>query len=286
MKLALALLLGSACLAQAAPPVVVRNPLQFDRRAPKTLARQARAFVARGRYLQALPLLERRLQLIEEKEGGAAPQELAGALSDLADVSALIGRYDQAEALYDRAWITLRPAMGLEDPAVLRLADQMAELYRLQGRWLRAEEMLLKVVEARERRLGTSHPQLADSLVHYGRLLRDLGRYVDSESVLQRALALRVKASGRRGAPAVLALRDLASLYRAQGRLDESADFYKQALVDAPKALGPRHPETAAMMGELAEVLKLTGEPTEAARLRLASQDIAAGLQSDVPAYD
>ena len=123
----------------AAPPKAPSPlPLLVDRRSAEALAKAGRKMLAKGRYLQAEPLLEKRLWRRQAEETTTTHAQLGEALIDLADLYTLEGRLPEAESAYDQAYDVLRPDLGLEHPSVLRLQDHMAELYRRQGRQLRS----------------------------------------------------------------------------------------------------------------------------------------------------
>ena len=258
--------------------------LAADGRSAHALAKAGRKLVGEGRYLQAEPLLEKRLWRCQADAAATTHEELGAAFIDLADLYALEGRYPDSEALYDRAYDLLRPDLGLEHPLVLELDDHRAELYRLQGRLLRSEELQRRVLDARERRLGVDAPEVAGSLDHLARLLRDEGRYGDATELLERALSIRGRGFGRWGAAYALTMRDLASVYAAQRRWTPAETSYRRALGIERRALGRRHPETTATAAELAWVLRQDGQPTEAAALERDVEAERAVMARDVPA--
>lgn len=280
----LALALGAA--AQPAAPDLTTEQYQalsVEPRSADALAKAGMRLLAQGRYLQAEPVLQKRLWRRQADGPSATHTQLGEAYLDLADLYTLEGRYPDAEDLYDRAYDLLRPDLGLEHPLVLRVDDHRCELYRLQGRLVRSELTERRVLDARERRLGVDHPDVAESLDHLARLLRDEGRYSDSAALLERALAIRSRGFGRWGSAYALALRDLASVYAAQKRWNAAEAAYRKALGGERRSLGRSHPEATATAAELAWVLRNDGQPTEAAALERDAEAGRALMARDVP---
>src|SRR3974390_617504 len=61
------------------------------------------------------------------------------------------GRYADAEPLYKRSLAILEKALGLNDPNVASLLNNLAELYEAQGRYADAEPILKSSLAIREK---------------------------------------------------------------------------------------------------------------------------------------
>ena len=119
-----------------------------------------------GKYAEAVPLLERALELRESIHGGTH-LEVAKCLNLLGDVHRQRGTYTRAEPLFERALAIREAALGKNHPDVAKLLNNLANLYSRQGLYARAEPLYERALAIRKqpsaRTILTSLPRSTTS---------------------------------------------------------------------------------------------------------------------------
>lgn len=183
------------------------------------------------RYVEALPLARRAVDLVEESVEADDPAVVQPVV-DLARVQHALGEY--------------RRAAG---DSVLSIEE-----YR------NARSLYERAVAIQERRLGADSPELAELLDDQGALLRAMREYDEAADVFQRVLALRTNALGPDDPRTAKAISDLAALrvmkYTANQRFIEAFASAQTALEHAERALGPDHPSVGLALANLAELYR------------------------------
>jgi tetratricopeptide (TPR) repeat protein len=109
-------------------------------------------FIA-GRYTEAVPFLNRALELSEDLFGAEHP-DFAASLNNLAELYRVQGRYGDAEPLYKRSLRIWEKAHGPEHPHVATSLENLAILLRKIGRDAEAARL-----ETRAREMRIKHPE-------------------------------------------------------------------------------------------------------------------------------
>jgi tetratricopeptide (TPR) repeat protein len=131
--------------------------------APETLNNLGFLKLRRGNPEDAGRLLQRALSLWErDKESPLA----AVALTNLALLEAMRGRFTEAEALYRRALVTEQEAFGSEHPEPATTLNNLAFLYRRQGRLNEAAAMHRRALSLLENSLGPDDPLSRETAGH------------------------------------------------------------------------------------------------------------------------
>lgn len=125
------------------------------------------------RWEEAVPLLK---DLLEQTgaEHGKAGNEYLIALNNLATIYINIGRYDDAEPLYDEALMIRRQVLGADHPDTASSLNNLAGLYHAQRRYVEAAPMVMEAVEIMERVLGAEHPNTKIMRENYEVLLAEM----------------------------------------------------------------------------------------------------------------
>ncbi len=71
------------------------------------------------------------------------------------------GLYSEAEPYAKEALRLGTEELGRNDPAIVTLLDNLADLHRVQGRYAEAEPLYKRSLAIREKALGPEHPRLA-----------------------------------------------------------------------------------------------------------------------------
>jgi tetratricopeptide (TPR) repeat protein len=194
-----------------------------------------------GKYDEALPLVERALE-IRERLLGTEHRDVAAAIEILAGIYTNKGGYVKAEPLYRRALAIREKAVGKDHPDTGASLNNLALLYYYQGKYMEAEPLYKRALDIREKALGKDHPFTATNLNNLANLYRAQGKYVEAEPLHKRALDIREKALGKDHPSTASSLNNLALVYESQGKYVEAEPLYKRALAIREKALGKDHP--------------------------------------------
>ncbi len=219
------------------------------------------------KYVEAVPLYERALDIIE-KARGLAHAEAIAALTDLAQVHRLNDRFDDAEIHLKRAIARADEASGYNERAdLLAPLYTLAELYVNQRRFHEAEGLLRRAIALQER-FQTSKPEdAAEVLTLLGSVFVTLGRFAEGESILKRSLALLESASGVEHVDAAHSLNWLAMVYGFQERFQEAELLHRRSLAIRERSLGSGDIKVAESINNLGEMLRLQGRYVEAEAL-------------------
>jgi CHAT domain-containing protein/Tfp pilus assembly protein PilF len=216
-----------------------------------------------GKYDEALPLVERALEIRERVLGPEHPVVVA-TVNNLAILYQLIGDYTKSEPLFQRTLTIKEKALGSEHPDVARLLNNLAFLYKSRGDYAKAEPLYLRALIIKERALGPEHHDVASTLNNLAFLYKSRGDYAKVEPLYKRVLTILEKAVGPEYSDVVSALNNLAILYRNRGDYAKAEPLYERALTILERALGPGHPDTARALNNLAIVYRVRGDYAKA----------------------
>jgi CHAT domain-containing protein/Tfp pilus assembly protein PilF len=226
-----------------------------------------------GKYDEALPLVERALE-IREKLLGPEHRDVAAGIDRLAGVYTDKGEYVKAEPLYLRALAIREKALGNDHPDTATSVSNLGKLYHYQAKYGEAEPLYKRSLDIREKALGKDHPKTAESLNTLAALYVSQGKYVEAEPLHQRALDIREKALGKTHPDTAQSLNNLALVYDLQGKLEEAEPLYRRSLDIREKALGKDHPSIAINLNNLALLYQKQEKYAEAEPLYKRSLDI------------
>lgn len=212
----------------------------------------------RGRYAEAEPILMRTVSMCEQVLG-ADHLLTAGSLSNLAALYQELGKYDEAEALAQRALARLESALDTSDSMPIENAfllatslNNLAALYQTMGKYTQAEQLFLRAIAIWMHKFEPIHPRLAYAQNNLGSLYEDLGRYDDAEALYQQALFASEKMFGPNHPHIVACLTNLSGLYLLQRRYSEAEPLIRRGLQICETGLGPDHLLTAVSLDRLA----------------------------------
>jgi CHAT domain-containing protein/Tfp pilus assembly protein PilF len=234
----------------------------------RKLQQAARGFAVAGKYDDALPLLEKVVQLLQD-EFGAEHLSLVYPLYLLGYNYNLKADYAKSEAFYQRGLQILERARRTEDPWFAVLLNGLSTTYTTKGEDSRAESLARRALDIREKILGPNHPDVAASLQRLALIYRGRGDFASAEPLFQRSLMLLEKAFGE-DEDAVATLADaLASLYREKGDYVKGEALYQRALTIWQKTRAPNHPYIAVVLNNLANLYRDKGDYEKAEPLYL-----------------
>ncbi|MEM9660468.1 MAG: tetratricopeptide repeat protein, partial [Planctomycetota bacterium] len=201
----------------------------------------------------------RRCLEIRQRELGTDDASVADAMSDLAFLYVMQGRYSEAEPLYRRSMAIREARLGQQHDAFADSLSTLGALYRSQSRFAEAEPLMKRSLSVYEQRLGPDHPDVGTALLNLGSLYYDLERYEEAESLYQRSLSVYRSAFGSEHPDVADVLNNLAVLYEKQHRREDAALLYQECLGIWQNCFGQKHPAVALALGNLAWVYKDLG---------------------------
>src|ERR1700722_11274100 len=166
------------------------------------------------------------------------------------------GRYDEAEALFQRTLSSCEMHLGVDHLTTLHSMDGLAGVYESQGRYDEAVRLFRRALVGKEKRLGTDHRDTLTSVNNLALVYKLQGRYGEAEALFRRALVGTEKHLGTDPPDTLISVNNLASVYESQGRYDDAVRLFRRALVGKEKHLGTDHPSTLTSVHDLALVYK------------------------------
>ncbi len=239
---------------------LVREGLEMSRRvAPAFDPAVARATSAlgkvlehRGRYDQAVTMLEQAIRL--QSAPGAAVQDLADSLSELANAQFYLGHYAISDALNRRLLAMYRQMYGERHPLVADDLINLSAIQYNQGHYPEAEAFARQALDINQAWYGKDHPEVAASLTFLGQALGREERYDEAEAALQRSLTIQERVYGTMHSRVALALNELGNVELKRGELDLAEARFLRALDIYRAVNGDRHYSVAIAMSNLGGV--------------------------------
>lgn len=254
----------------------LRNATDIDRalQQARELHTESRRLYFASRYDDALPALERALELREKALGPEHPM-IAANLNNLASLYRNKGAYAKAESLHHRARTIWEKTLGPEDPNVAISLNNLGILYQKnKGDYAKAEQSYQRALAINGKALGPEHPNVAINLHNLADLYHDRGDYVNAESVYRRVLAIREKALGPEDPDVAGLLTNLAELNRDRGDYANAEQLHQRALTIYEKSLGPEDSTVAMAFNNLATLSRDRGDFAKAELLYHRAQAI------------
>jgi len=185
---------------------------------------------------------------------------------NLAGVYRVQGRYEEAEQLLRN---TIEDVVDAEYGVNLRYTTALANVYRDWGRYDKAEPLFVKTLEALRQIKGNEH--FLTVLCMYGlvRLYVDQDRFEEAQKLFDEALPI-ARRRLRENHPVTLRfVNAYAVFHRKQKQYAEAETFFAEALKGRQRELGDDHPDTLETKNDLAVLYKEQARYEEAEKLLL-----------------
>ena len=207
--------------------------------------------------------------------GGSGNEMLSEAqLSDLNHVARLLkdlGKYNEAELMFERALRSQEKALGSEHPITLGTLNNLGSLRSDQGRFDEAKAMFERALRGFEKHFGRDHLTTLDAVNNLGALLSDQGKYDEAKPMFERALQGQELALGPDSPSPLQTVINLGALLKNQGKLDEAQAMLDRALRGFERTpdhsttgLGPNQIGTLNALKNLGSLLRDQGKYDEA----------------------
>lgn len=268
-------------------------------------------YLKQGDYERALPLIERAIDVFEERADagfrladalcnmstlhqaqglygkaelesqralelleGSDSELLVVALHGLAGSYQARGAYADAANLFDRALAALDNREPKDWASIAVVNNDLALLERDRGAFLKSGSLYQQTLRIYEEKLGVEHPFYAVTLANYALLQRDRGMYEESEISSERALLSLRESFGDEHPYVASVLNNLALSCAAQGKYEKAEALYRESLAVREEKLGPHHPDVAISLSNLASLYRDYGALEEAEDLLERALDI------------
>lgn len=225
----------------------------FSLQEARSLMSESRLLERGGKYLDALPLLERALG-IRERILETETAETAIVLNRLGMLQYSLGDLEKSESFLTGA---NRIYEKLTNPNELFVADtigNLAVIHKIKGDFVESEKLQLRALEIRERILGTNHNLVASTYNNLGLLYRKRGENIKAEQMYRRALEIRERLFGAESIEAALVLSNISSLSFYKGDFENAVLIDRRILEIREKLFNAEHPEVASALENLASV--------------------------------
>jgi serine/threonine protein kinase/lipopolysaccharide biosynthesis regulator YciM len=216
----------------------------------------------RGRYSEAMALIDMALEMRRSRFGDRHPDTLSATNSKAACLSDA-GEVEQAVEIYEFVYDAEAGLLAENDPAILITRNNLAGCYTMLGRLTEAEVLYETNLKITREVLGESHPRTILALNNLAHHRTAQSRYEEAISMMQEALALHRRQFGADHAGEILLLANLGNGYRAIQQY-EMAEEYLTHAIELQRKLGMgRHPSAITYLNNLAVVYKQQDRPEE-----------------------
>jgi len=182
----------------------------------------------------------------------------------LAKVFRKTGRFPQAQALLEPAYLTLSPIFDDDDEDVLNLKTELAFLYLKRRKLVKSEQLVQEVLHLRRERSDPRNSTFLSLQSLLALIQSRLGKMKEADILFLRTYQDQQKALGK-GHPDTLAtLNNRANLLERMGRHSEALAVYQEVLDLRILHWGRNHPRTASSMHNMARALHKSGELKQA----------------------
>lgn len=160
------------------------------------------------------------------------------ALHNLGYMFSKVGKFDEAEMMYQRALQGKEKALGPEHISTLLTVNNLGCLYRDRGRLDEAEIMYQRALQGYKKALAPEHISILDTVNNLSQVYRDRGKLDEAEIMCQRALQGYKKQLGPEHTSTLHTVNNLGILYADWGKLDEAGMMFQRAQQGYEKVIG------------------------------------------------
>jgi serine/threonine-protein kinase len=218
------------------------------------------AYEELGLYDQAMPLLERAVDLTRQTEGESGG-DYADTLFNLANVYRLKSEFQRAEPLFRRALALNEAKYGKNSLQTAHSLSGLGECLYLQDKDAEAEQLLRRAL-AIERPLPDSSQ--GPTRNYLALVLERRGAYPEAASLLREATEITGRTEGKQSNDYLVSLHNLTGARIDMGDLDGAAASEKEVLATRQKVWGRDHPDTAYSLNNLGWIYLEQGNWQEA----------------------
>ncbi len=149
---------------------------------------------------------------------------------ELADLFGILGRYQEAEALYGVCLNIVAPHMNPDHPVMLGLRNNLGNIYYQQERFQELEPLFTEILEISQTHIGKKHPNTLVQLNNLGMIKLKLEKYSEAIPILEETLALGPEVFGPNHLSVSISKSNLSKALWAVGRREEALSLSQEAL--------------------------------------------------------
>ncbi|MGB1013905.1 MAG: tetratricopeptide repeat protein, partial [Nannocystaceae bacterium] len=228
----------------------------------------------------ALPEAKQALDTFVEHYGENHPQ-VHRALSNLGLIYEKQKKWDQADAVGERAIAVVTRISGADHPGIVALNNTLSHIAESRGNLDRALALAIASVNLAEKVLP-GHTRLAQAYEQLANVYEKRGDITLAYAAYEKALAIYLLQQIK-GPPVGSTYNNLAYLDLGQGKYADAERHFAKALTIFEEAFGETHPYTLTVVMNLAEVLLKQDKADQALKLQLRVYEHHSTLKSDDP---
>ncbi len=241
--------------------------------------------VFQGEYDGAIASMEEALAIHQSHSPPLFSEEFGTLCINLAGTYQRVGRYANAETMFEKGLNILRVKPGVNHPAYSASLVGYAYLQADLGHYSTAEKLYDEAGKLLREQLGDQHPAYAAFLNNRAALYAQIGNVAMAEADYRKSLELKRKQNGPNALTIGASLRNLARLVYARDREEGEKLFQEDVDLYSRNAKPPAFDYSSALLG-LAEAQRNRGDLAAArATLEHASDIVAKGLSTKHPLY-
>ncbi|KAL2902870.1 Protein KINESIN LIGHT CHAIN-RELATED 1 [Bienertia sinuspersici] len=257
----------------------------------------AAIYCSLGRFDEAIPVLERAIQVPDVSRGSDHALAAFSGFMQLGDTHSMLGQLDKSIDCYKHGLDIQIQTLGDSDPRVAETCRYLAEAHVQTMQFEEAEKLCKQTLEIhRLHSVPASLEEAADRRL-MALILEAKGEY---ESALEHLVlaSMAMIANGQENEVAAIDV-GIGNIYQCLGRFDEAVFSYQKALTVFKSAKGENHPSVASVFVRLADLYYKTGKLRESKSycenaLRIynkpvpgtSQEEIASGLSDIAAVYE
>lgn len=218
----------------------------------------AAIYCSLGRFDEAVPVLERAIQVPDPSRGADHALAAFSGHMQLGDTFSMLGQVDKSIVCYEEGLKIQIEALGESDPRVGETCRYLAEAHVQAMEFERAEELCKKTLEIHH---AHSEPASLEEAADRRLMALICEAKGDYETALEH-LVLASMAMIANGQDAEVAAIDVSigNIYTSLCRYDEALFSYQKALTVFKSSKGDNHPSVASVFVRLADLYHRTGK--------------------------
>jgi serine/threonine-protein kinase len=217
------------------------------------LAELGRVLEERGSYDKAIPIMQDVVR--RDTAAHAAPVDLAGNLSTLADVDFYAGHYDVSDSLNRQVLAIYTKEYGARHPQVAEILENLGASQQERGNYKDAERFHRQALAMARSFYGDSNPATALALTMVGRALVFQNRFDEADSLLRQALAIRERVYGPVHPSVASTVNELGNIAYQRDHYDEAIAYFTRILDIYRKTYDDKHYLIALAISNLATAI-------------------------------
>jgi tetratricopeptide (TPR) repeat protein len=181
--------------------------------------------------------------VVEAKEriyGREHPETLDSA-NGLANLLSVLGRYDEAEAIFLRTLGGLRVSLGENHPKTISCMNSLGRVYLRQRRYAEAEPLLVDALARTRARFGELDERTSTGMGSLAQLYEAQHRFDEAEPLAVRVAEIVAALFGENSVKSLVARNNLAQVYQRQGKLELAEPMQASVIATARTALPEGH---------------------------------------------